>query len=85
MKPSRVLLASCAFALVAVGLMIWSLFDPRPIPVIVAMSVGQVLGTLSLAAFVYVVVADWRAQVARARAQVAQATEVTSPEKLNVP
>jgi hypothetical protein len=45
--------------------MIWSLFDPRPIPVVVAMSVGQVLGTLSLLAFVYVVVADWRAQMAR--------------------
>jgi hypothetical protein len=44
--------------------MIWSLFDPRPIPVVVAMSVGQLLGTLSLLAFVCVVVADWRAQMA---------------------
>jgi MFS family permease len=56
----RVLAASCSLALVALGLMIWSLFDPRPIPVVVAMSVGQGIGTLSLISFLYVVVADWR-------------------------
>ena len=56
----RVLAASCSFALVALGLMIWSLFDPRPIPVVVAMSVGQAIGTFSLATFLYVVVKDWR-------------------------
>jgi hypothetical protein len=68
MKESRrVLAGSCALALLAVGLMIWSLFDPRPIPVIVAMSVGQALGTLSLLAFAYVVVADWRAQITQAK------------------
>jgi hypothetical protein len=67
MKPNRVLTAACSFALFALGLMTWSLFDPRPIPVIVAMSIGQVLGTLSLVAFGYVVVADWRAQFARAK------------------
>jgi hypothetical protein len=61
MKHARhVLSGACVLALLALGLMIWSLFDPRPIPVIVAMSIGQVLGTLSLLAFVYVVAADWR-------------------------
>jgi hypothetical protein len=79
MKRSRlILVASCAFALLAVGLMTWSLFDPKPIPVVVAMSVGQVLGTLSLVAFVYVVAADWRAQLAKAN-------EVTSREKTAAP
>jgi hypothetical protein len=78
MKQSRILVAACAFALSAVGLMSWSLFDPTPIPVVIAMSVGQVLGTLSLIAFVYVVVADWRAQLARAK-------EVRSPEKIATP
>jgi hypothetical protein len=63
-KTRRILAAACWFALVAVGLMIWSLFDPRPVPVVVAMSIGQALGTLSLLAFVYVVVGDWRAQMA---------------------
>jgi hypothetical protein len=78
MKQSRILVASCALALLAVGLMTWSLFDPKPVPVVVAMSVGPVLGTLSLVAFVYVVVADWRAQLAKAN-------EVTSREKARAP
>jgi hypothetical protein len=65
MKHSRRPLEfACVCALFALSLMIWSLFDPRPIPVVVAMSVGQALGTLSLLAFVYVVVAEWRAQLA---------------------
>jgi hypothetical protein len=78
MKQSRpILLASCAFALLAVGLMTWSLFDPKPIPVVVAMSVGQVLGTLSLVAFAYVVVADWRAQLAKAKEVIAREKTAT--------
>jgi hypothetical protein len=58
----RVLNAACVLALVALGLMSWSLFDPRPIPVVLAMSVGQLFGTLSLGAFLAVVVADVRAR-----------------------
>ena len=58
----RVLNAACVLALVALGLMSWSLFDPRPIPVVLAMSLGQVFGTLSLGAFLAVVVADVRAR-----------------------
>jgi hypothetical protein len=72
---------ACSLALAAVGLMVWSLFDPRPIPVVVAMSVGQVLGTLSLLAFVYVVVADWRAQLAGMRGAPALASK-DEPGKL---
>jgi hypothetical protein len=67
MKSSRILTAACLFALLALGLMTWSLFDPRPIPVIVAMSIGQVLGTLSLVAFCCAVLADWRARIAHAK------------------
>jgi hypothetical protein len=51
---------ACVLALGALGLMAWSLFDPRPVPVIAAMSIGQVLGTLSFASFLYVVVVDLR-------------------------
>ncbi|MEO7110485.1 MAG: hypothetical protein ABI183_08620 [Polyangiaceae bacterium] len=56
----RILSIACVFSLVAVGLMVWSLFDPRPVPVIVAMSLGQVIGTLSLLAFLFVVASDLR-------------------------
>jgi hypothetical protein len=60
MPYARVLRGACLLALAALGLMTWSLFDPRPIPVILAMSLGQLLGTLSLLAFVICVVADVR-------------------------
>jgi hypothetical protein len=58
----RVLRLACALALVALGLMAWSLFDPRVFPVIVAMSVGQLLGTASFAAFGWFVLSDLRAR-----------------------
>jgi hypothetical protein len=51
---------ACVLALAALGLMVWSLLDPRPVPVIVAMSVGQVLGTLSFVAFLAAVASDLR-------------------------
>ncbi len=60
-NQGRVLKAACLLALAALALMSWSLFDPRPIPVVLAMSLGQSLGTLSLVVFVVVVVADIRA------------------------
>jgi hypothetical protein len=59
-KVQRIIRVSCVFALAALVLMVWSLFDPRPFPVIAAMSVGQVLGTISFGSFLYVLVADFR-------------------------
>ena len=51
---------SCVCALAALGLMTWQIFDPTVWPVMVAMSVGQALGTASFAAFGYVVLTDYR-------------------------
>ncbi len=62
LNQARVLKAACVLALIALALMSWSLFDPRPIPVVLAMSLGQLLGTLSLGAFLVVVVTDIRTQ-----------------------
>jgi hypothetical protein len=61
-KPAAtfVLRVACVCALASLGLMSWSLFDPRPLPVIAAMSVGQLLGTLSFLAFLYVIARDLR-------------------------
>jgi hypothetical protein len=56
----RWLVVSCVCALAALALMTWQVFDPTVWPVIVAMSLGQVLGTASFAAFGYVVFADYR-------------------------
>lgn len=59
-SSERILVIACVVALVALALIGWSMVDPRPIPVIMAMSVGQVLGTFSFAAFLVVVVRDLR-------------------------
>lgn len=51
---------ACVGSLVALALMVWSLLDPKPLAVIVAMSVGQALGTASLTLFILVVIGDLR-------------------------
>jgi hypothetical protein len=56
----RLLVVACFLSLASLGLMVWSMVDPVPIPVIVAMSAGQVVGTISFAIFGYVVVVDLR-------------------------
>jgi Flp pilus assembly protein CpaB len=60
MKADRILRAAAILALVSLGLIAWSILDPRPIPVIAAMSAGQGIGTLSLVAFLVVVATDLR-------------------------
>ena len=62
---SRVVTLACVLALVGLALMSWSLLDPRPVPVIVAMSVGQGAGTLSFLAFLVVAFSDIRWALAR--------------------
>jgi hypothetical protein len=61
-REHRLLDLACVGTLVSLALMTWQLFDPTVWPVMVAMSVGQVLGTASLVAFGYVVYADYRAR-----------------------
>ena len=64
--PDRLLRASAALTLLALGLMVWSMVQPTPLPVMLAMTVGQGLGTLAFALYGYVVIADvWRARRAR--------------------
>jgi MFS family permease len=61
-RGNRWLMIASACALAALALMTWQIVDPTVWPVMVAMSLGQVLGTASFAAFGYVVVADFRAR-----------------------
>ena len=51
---------ACVSSLIALALMAWSMVDSQPIAVIIAMSVGQALGTLSLVLFLIVVIWDLR-------------------------
>lgn len=56
--PDRVLRVACVLALVGLALMTWSVVDPRVWPVLVALSAGQVIGTLSLLLYAVVVIRD---------------------------
>jgi len=47
---------ACVLGLIGLALMSWSLFDQGWIPVMMAMSVGQGIGTLSLLLFIAVTV-----------------------------
>jgi hypothetical protein len=57
---AKVLRAACVLTLVALALMTWSILSPHAAPILVAMSVGQALGTVAFATFLVVVYADLR-------------------------
>ena len=57
---SRLLTYACVLGLVGLVLMCWSLFSQGWIPVMMAMSVGQGIGTLSFVLFLVVVIIDLR-------------------------
>ena len=56
--PEKLVRAAAVLALVGVALFVWSVVDPRPVPVVVAMSVGQGIGTLSFLLYVLAIYLD---------------------------
>jgi hypothetical protein len=57
----RLVATACVLSLVALALMVWSVLDPTPLPVMIVMSVGQVIGTLGLVCYLAaVVVFQWK-------------------------
>jgi hypothetical protein len=54
----KILCIACVMALIALPMMVWSVFSPTVWPVLVALSVGQVIGTLSFVLFLVVVARD---------------------------
>ena len=49
---------SAVLTLVALALMVWSVLVPTPLPVMLAMTVGQGVGTLAFAIFGFIVFKD---------------------------
>ena len=57
---TRLLRISVLLTIVGLALMVWSMLQPTPMPVILAMSLGQAAGTLAFGLYGYVVIADLR-------------------------
>lgn len=63
MRTERIeflLRVSAVLALLALGLIVWPIFQPHPLLIMLGMSVGQGIGTLSFGFFLYVVISDLR-------------------------
>jgi hypothetical protein len=56
----RLLRIACVLALVALPLMVWSVFDRRVWPVLIALTAGQAIGTLSFVLFLVAIARDLR-------------------------
>lgn len=79
-KVERRLRIACMFALVALALIAFSLLVPKPLPVIVAMSVAQGIGTLSLLIFLHIVSKDvWKFMSGKRPAPVKADSEIRPP------
>lgn len=58
--PASWLRFSAVLTLLGLACMVWAIVDPRATPVVIAMSVGQGLGTLAFLIYLGVVLADLR-------------------------
>jgi hypothetical protein len=56
---------SAVLTLVGLALMVWSILVPTPLPVMLAMTVGQVVGTSAFGLYLFVVVRALRAEYKR--------------------
>lgn len=59
-SPERLVKVAVVFALLGLALMAWSLVDPMPLPVVVWMTLGQIVGTLSLGLYLVAIALDLR-------------------------
>jgi hypothetical protein len=51
---------SAALTLLGLALMAWSILQPTPLPVMLAMTVGQGIGCMAFGLYLYVVIRDVR-------------------------
>ena len=67
---------ACFATLVSLALMSWSVLDPSPLPVMVSMSMGQAIGTLALACYLFAILL-FQLRLRRARSEEKRATPST--------
>jgi hypothetical protein len=51
---------SAVLTIVGLAFMVWSILQPTPLPVMLAMSVGQFVGMVAFGLYLYVIVVDLR-------------------------
>lgn len=59
-RREQMLRIAALLALFGLALMVWAVLVPTPMPVVLAMTVGQGAGTLSFLIFLLVVIAELR-------------------------
>jgi hypothetical protein len=69
-STTALLQISAGLTLVALGLMVWSMVVPTPLPVMLAMTVGQGIGTLAFGIYGFVVIRDIRRSMRAKRASI---------------
>jgi hypothetical protein len=82
-QPTTLLRAASVLTLVALGMMVWSMLDPTPMPVMLAMSIAQMFGTLAFSMYGLAVYKDLR-RIRRERRESSQQIPIreTIGEKL---
>lgn len=76
-RATRLLQVSAVLTIIALALMVWSMLQPTPLPVMLAMTVGQLIGTIAFSLYGIVIVLDVR-HARRARRESAQS--IAEPE-----
>lgn len=79
-EPRLLLRVAAVLTLIGLALMVWSMVDPTPLPVMLAMSVGQVVGTGSFALYGLAVYKDLR----RIRRERRDSQKIPHPERTEV-
>ena len=63
----KLLVGASILTLIALALMVWSVVQPTPLPTILAMSLGQGIGTIAFGMYVLAIVIDIRRDARRRR------------------
>jgi hypothetical protein len=59
-RATLALRLAAVLTLIGLALMVWSMVQPTPLPVMLAMTVGQAVGTAAFALYLFVVVRQLR-------------------------
>jgi len=59
-STTRLIQVSAVLTILALALMAWSMLEPTPLPVMLAMSVGQLIGTVAFALYGIAIWRDFR-------------------------